>query len=1096
MGFIKNLMSLPRRMAESVASSSSTQLERLQKKRQAYLEVRDSDSPAEERKLEQIRRGIEAVSLQVFQSYIPIIQNIYEPLPFDAEEANGGESRIVSFDITKWVTDTKEDNIEKLTSLYQVLSGEECNIALIFRRDVRRCTVHLAIANTSDNYEPSISIKFAERMQRAIRGIFPGSTFSKREDLRAEKVFDLQMNGASVCAASVSMLASEKSERHIVQGIEKLLDGIVPVDEEDDYCLVLLASPVNDTETYRRTLYDQYTSLSPYAVVQKQSTTTDSASVMNIVTLGGGAHAGFSSGFSNSSGTMESTGTSESTGKSDSKSTGGEVHGGVLVAGGSVNHQEGSSTSKTVGKLVNAGSTILNGLTGGFNAGFNVNLSKSTGMTEGVSVSHGDTLTYTNYSVKHTLELIEIQMKRLENSKASGMWRFAAYAFSKSNPTVQSVAHLYASLSQGKDSYPVQSAINVWTPDDHDDGTGNVAGSVLNAVQHLRHPLFLLRPDIDKRILVCPELVDPSVLVSGSELAQSMKFPEKSVAGFPVIQCASFGRNAISKNLRSIKSDDGSHLNLGNIYHMQHEETIPVRLDVQSLAMHTFVTGSTGSGKSTAIYGILDDLMRKQIRFMVIEPAKGEYRQVFGSKGDVTVYGTNRRIDGMKLLMINPFSFDSENIHIYEHMDRLTEIFNVCWPMYAAMPAVLKEAIERAYEASGWDLESSENRYSPDLFPTFEDVLRQIRAVVDSSQYSADTKGDYSGALMTRLRSLTTGINRLLFTSDAILDEDLFDKNVIIDLSRIGSLETKSLIMGLLVLKLQEYRMAQHQTCGANENLKHVTVLEEAHNLLKRTSFEQSSESSNMIGKSVEMLTNAIAEMRTYGEGFIIADQSPGLLDMAAIRNTNTKIIMRLPEYSDRQLAGRSAGLTDDQIEELPRLPLGVAAVYQNDWIEAVLCKIRHYRPSHVSRKRWVDDDDDKKSVMSPITREEIISLLLSTEFPADDFEDRVVKTALTSEVKCRILDYLNSTPEESLRRKADIAFAYFNPEELFVRSEQFVNPEDWKAYARSVIKPNLPDLSEDALTYILTLLVHAEIRCRPESNVERFIIPEVQGVR
>ena len=54
--------------------------------------------------------------------------------------------------------------------------------------------------------------------------------------------------------------------------------------------------------------------------------------------------------------------------------------------------------------------------------------------------------------------------------------------------------------------------------------------------------------------------------------------------------------------------------------------------------------------------------------------------------------------------------------------------------------------------------------------------------------------------------------------------------------------------------------------------------------------------------------------MRTYGEGFIIADQAPGLLDMAVIRNTNTKIIMRLPDESDRQLVGKAAGLNDDQI--------------------------------------------------------------------------------------------------------------------------------------------------------------------------------------
>lgn len=165
----------------------------------------------------------------------------------------------------------------------------------------------------------------------------------------------------------------------------------------------------------------------------------------------------------------------------------------------------------------------------------------------------------------------------------------------------------------------------------------------------------------------------------------------------------------------------------------------------------------------------------------------------------------------------------------------------------------------------------------------------------------------------------------MIFTCDDLDDTELFDKKVIVDLSRVGSAETKSLIMGMLVLKLQEHRMAN--ATGMNEKLKHVTILEEAHNLLKRTSTEQSSDNGNLRGKSVEMLTNAIAEMRTYGEGFIIADQAPGLLDLAVIRNTNTKIIMRLPDHTDRELVGRSANLNDDQIDEIAKLPCGVAAV-------------------------------------------------------------------------------------------------------------------------------------------------------------------------
>jgi hypothetical protein len=173
-------------------------------------------------------------------------------------------------------------------------------------------------------------------------------------------------------------------------------------------------------------------------------------------------------------------------------------------------------------------------------------------------------------------------------------------------------------------------------------------------------------------------------------------------------------------------------------------------------------------------------------------------------------------------------------------------------------------------------------------------------------------------------------------------------------------METKALIMGLLVMKLQEYRMTSGKM---NSDLQHITVLEEAHNLLKRTSTEQSSESSNLLGKSVEMLANAIAEMRTYGEGFIIADQAPGLLDMSVIRNTNTKIILRLPDEDDRVLVGKAANLNDDQIVELAKLQCGVAAVYQNDWIQPVLCKVEKFKETdHNFRYQKTDVDSLNKS--------------------------------------------------------------------------------------------------------------------------------------
>ena len=78
---------------------------------------------------------------------------------------------------------------------------------------------------------------------------------------------------------------------------------------------------------------------------------------------------------------------------------------------------------------------------------------------------------------------------------------------------------------------------------------------------------------------------------------------------------------------------------------------------------------------------------------------------------------------------------------------------------------------------------------------------------------------------------------------------------------------------------------------------------------------------------------------------------------MAVIRNTDTKIVMRLPDQGDRELVGRAANLNDDQITELAKLPCGVAAVYQNEWVKPVLCKIEKFG-GNLRPYKFIPNDD------------------------------------------------------------------------------------------------------------------------------------------
>ena len=785
---------------------------------------------------------------------------------------------------------------------------------------------------------------------------------------------------ASVSCVAAPRDKSKTEDKAFVQGIERFMDAM----EGNAYTALFLAEPVSaQQQAELRNGYESlYSSLSPFrkstwsysenqstAVMENlctgtthtvsdtdSTTTTDTTSKSSSVSDGTqksyGINGGINGGVTNTTGTSISRPSAVMGAAAGILQVGGKVA--TLIPGvgpmvgpllGAVGMAAGSmapvmtnfssvanSIGGTLGLNVTRGTshstTEQNGSSHGVSSGSSHGVSEGTSQQE----SHGTTDTMgtgrtqqielCNKSVEELLGRIEEQLKRAKESEDYGSYYCAAYFLSGYASDAILAANTYRALMVGDGSAVESGAVNLWQKRDQ-------TKQLREYLKRFMHPVFARQLYAD-----APEFMlhTPATMVSGRELPMHLGLPTRSVHGLPVIEHAEFGRNVPDEAM-----PDEDKMNLGKIYHMGKSESADLILNRQAMASHTFITGSTGTGKSNAVYHLLDEITKNgQTTFLVVEPAKGEYKNVFGNRADVQVFGTNPR--ETPLLRMNPFAFP-ENIHILEHIDRLVEIFNACWPMYAAMPAVLKDAIERSYQKVGWDLRNSESEKG--VFPTFFDLLDILPGVIEESHYSKDTQSDYVGALCTRVKSLTNGIyGSVLCAEDALTDEALFDRNVIVDLSRVGSMETKSLLMGILVMKLQEYRMC---SSGMNSRLRHVTVLEEAHNLLRKTSAEQSQEGANLQGKSVEMLANAIAEMRTYGEGFIIADQAPGLLDMSVIRNTNTKIILRLPDEEDRKLVGKSAALKEAQIDELSKLPLGVAAVYQNEWPEAVLCKIEAY---------------------------------------------------------------------------------------------------------------------------------------------------------
>lgn len=859
-----------------------------------------------------------------------------------------GDIRI--FRIERVVQENKQSVLESTTAAYTALGAAGYAVFLFLKSNGRETNLYIGTRGTPGKM---LGHNSGELLKETFKGHFSGSSLvplaaGETDELLEGALAQQDEPSATITAVTGVPSLSTDNHEHFMQGLEHFIDAA----ESRVYQALILAEPVSPQNLeVIRTGYEQVaTQLSCLAKRQYSFGVQDSESV------GLSISEGLSQSLGESLGMTETKGTSDTTSKSTSKSWGESqtVSTSDAFTRTYDEYQQARAQGDNMGIARGIGSLLKNTV-----LPRNISVSTNSGGSESLSKSHTDNLSQasstttsktdtssrtdshslnktqgssqqislevSDKTIEKMLEKVDHHLERVNEARTYGGWQTAAYFIGDSAASSESLASIFLGLMRGSRSSTEDFALTTWQSQNKK--------VVLDWLATLTHPR--LTPTFSEGINI--DYLTPATLVSGKEMAIQLSLPRRSTSTVAVLQTQAFGRKVQRLDSSGERKQAEREICLGSIRHLWNDLPQTINLDVNQLASHLFVTGSTGAGKSNTIYELLSQLSSHQVPFMVIEPAKGEYKHMFGHRSDVRVLGSNAKYS--ELLRINPFRFPDET-HVLEHIDRLVEIFTMCWPMYAAMPAILKEAILQSYSECGWDMVSSVNRFTPALFPTFNDLLVQLKAVIDDSAYSQELKSNYTGSLVTRVKSLTNGLNGLIFCGEEIDNTELFDSNVIVDLSRIGSQETKSLIMGIMVIRLSEHRAA---FSGMNQPLKHVTVLEEAHNILKRSTSGGGGEGNDITGKSVEMLSNAIAEMRTWGEGFIIADQSPYAVDISAIRNTNTKIIMRLPDEADRRIAGKSAGLNDEQLDELARLPKGVALVYQNDWLEPVLCRINKF---------------------------------------------------------------------------------------------------------------------------------------------------------
>ncbi|WP_110114921.1 ATP-binding protein [Bacillus sp. CGMCC 1.16541] len=650
----------------------------------------------------------------------------------------------------------------------------------------------------------------------------------------------------------------------------------------------------------------------------------------------------------------ESEGENKSKNKNVSGAGAGLVLGGAIGAGiGSIVPGAGTVVGAKLGATIGTviGASVSFGTSEGTSKGWSQAVSNAITNGESISgdVQNGFAIELMNYA--------DNALNRLKEGQNTGVWQ-TAISYSSDSEIAKNIiqACLCGEISKPNPNLLPLRAFSASMPE-------------LNG-QEILLPKNILNEDNYESPL-CTTL-------NSAELGMFCSFPSDSVPNFEVKKGKHYPMVSnyfeTSENVVIGKIADGLRV----------IKNMPFGLSEADLNKHTFVCGITGSGKTTTVKGILRGCKKP---FMVIESAKKEYRNIKLNDDRKPIVYTMGKPE-INCLSMNPF-FVMGGIGLHTHIDFLKDLFNASFSFYGPMPYILEHCLHNIYLQKGWNLTLGFHPYlvnqrsSVDFFdlnfmkskislkahkfiyPTMQDLKNEVeRYIEEDMQYDGEVAGNVKTAILSRLDSLCNGAKGFMFNTNEIIDmEHLLTKDVIFELEGLADDSDKAFCVGLLVIFINEYRQVYKEILGNKKTeLQHLLVIEEAHRLLKNVDTERSSENmANPKGKAVEHFSNIIAEMRSYGQGVIIAEQIPSKLAPDVIKNSSNKIIQRVVSVDDQTLVANTIGIRNEDAIYIGNLSTGYALCHKEGMNMPVQVKINTIQDDYVNDALIYNKDLQKK---------------------------------------------------------------------------------------------------------------------------------------
>lgn len=818
------------------------------------------------------------------------------------------------------ISPDKSESYDLLSSWQSVLSATHATNSSLALALIRRKGTTKVYLGSRREHDSDIENESAKRLSRTARIHMPGmGVKSMSNNAPIEYAIESLVYTGIVTGLPSSRLKQE-GQINLLQTLDKLTYGVSDENGMDqDYALLVLAEPQNDAEIV--------------ALTNK------------LLQLRNEVHRCVTQNVAGSIGT--------NLGSSSSISFGGGIVDALCDAAGTIfgtaiGAALGSAAMPGLGTVIGAvegaakGQSIAKGIANIL--GFEYSKSRSKGFYTGESVSHEEK----EFTAAYCEELIQKHMNRMQSGRSLGFWNTGIYVMGENSDTVDAVLGMLRSIYAGHETYiePIRT---------FNTGRNPYIRDYLENFQLLPLP----GSAVDRKKLAekygtkggwhvfGPLYECFSTPMTTEELSLATSLPRRDVPGLR------FVRNAVKMTANAPElHGDKRKLKLGEILDMGMKTGVDYHLDIDSLVRHVLNDGITGYGKSTTTWNILNGLTSYKIPWLVIEPVKTDYveqameynrtcapedRIHIYMPGYDTFYG--EALDTMQFNPFEPCAPAGVPLNIQGHLDALASLLTASVSMGEVLPLLMKEALQNlANHALGPDRKTgrpiaNSNQADPDeiqAYPKFSQLLSVVQELMKSRGYAAENHQNLTAAMETRIKSLLLGWKQDFFDAPfSTSGDDLFGRKVIINLIGIEADEDKAFFMSLILRALTEYRSSSYYylpeyrgQMQKGDHLMHFTVVEEAHRLISVPSASYAGEA-NPQGATAAMFSNMLREIRKWGEGLMIVDQQPSQLIPDAIKNTNLKIVHRMPAADDRRAVGACMGLNQEQTELIAALEIG-----------------------------------------------------------------------------------------------------------------------------------------------------------------------------